>query len=153
MMWFLLCNFMTFNYVFLKLGKYELWFIAQLCSKWLWPYCVMSFGTPYITCGMWINNQCKSHSVHPKLCHNMLLPPKLQTAHLHVHIKASKNIRFDLTPLSIGHLLCSEGCTYELQTSWGFHLYSQLALKRYFFPISFNCFEKIDCEWQKTKTF
>ena len=52
---------------------------------------------PPTSCGMWIKNQCKSHSVHPKLCHNMLLPPKLQTAHLHVHIKASKNIRFDLT--------------------------------------------------------
>ena len=33
---------------------------------------------------------------------------------------------------------CSEGCIYELQTSWVFHLLSQLAPQRYFFPISFN---------------
>ena len=34
-------------------------------------------------------------------------------------------------PPSIDHLLCSEGCTYELQTSWVFHLLSQLAPEKY----------------------
>ena len=110
---------------------------------------------PPTSCGMWINNQCKSHSVHPKLCHNMLLPPKLQTAHLHVHIKASKNIRFDLTPPLVSVIWCvlRGAPTYEIQTSWFFHLLSQFALKIYFFPIAFNCFETIDREWQKLRIF
>ena len=39
--------------------------------------------------------------------------------------------------------------TSELQTSWVFQLWSQLASQQYFFPISFNCFEKIDHEWPR----
>ena len=43
----------------------------------------------------------------------------------------------------IYHLLCSEGCTYELQTSWIFHLSSQLVPEKYVFPISFNAWRKL----------
>ena len=37
------------------------------------------------------------------------------------------------SPPGIGHLLCSEGCTYELQTFWVFQLWFQLASQQYFF--------------------
>ena len=40
---------------------------------------------------------------------------------------------------------------YELQFSWLFDLLSQLATQKYFFPMSFNCFNKIDRKWQKTR--
>ena len=41
---------------------------------------------------------------------------------------------FNTTP-GIGHLLCSEGCTYELQTSWVFHLLSQLPPVKHLGPV------------------
>ena len=40
-------------------------------------------------------------------------------------------------------LLYWDGCIYELQTSWAFHLLTLLSPEKDFFSNSFNCFKKL----------
>ena len=46
-------------------------------------------------------------------------------------------------PTGIGHLLCYEGCTYELQTSWQFQLCSHWSPSKVILWISSKTFRKL----------
>ena len=76
---------------------------------------------------------------------------------MHRYFKISFYFETNIKVISLHYydwlLLTPPAVFYELQTSWLFDLLSQLATQKYFFPMSFNCFKKIDRKWQKPSNF